>query len=308
MFMLGQRARTCLNARAANPETKTMSAHHSLPFGSITIEADERYPAAAVQVSHLDLTQRDKHILHAPDAYRIDLCLTPRLPASMRFDRWKSHRFEKPGRIFVVPPGESLAVWNDLGRESVIVAYLFTDAMSRWMEAPIKPSGDPLDNSIAISSPDIEHVMLRLRDEARSPGLASDVMIEGLAMLLCAELQRHYGAARSLAPTGGLAPWRLRRIDDRLKSSNELVGLADLADLCGLSVRQLSRGFRASRGQSIGQYVAHHRIERAKEALVRDPCIKAVAGRMGFASSAAFSSAFRKATGLSPSEFRRLAS
>lgn len=258
--------------------------------------------------SAISISVCDKHTLRAPDAYRVDFCLTPRLSSRMRFDRWTSHRFERPGRIFVVPPGESLAVWNELGQESVIVAYLFTDSVSGWLDGPIEPNGDPLDKSITISNRGIEHLMLRLRDEARSPGVASDIMVEGVAMQLAVELQRHYGVPASQTPAGGLAPWRLRRIDERLKSSNEPASLTELAGLCGLSVRQLSRGFRASRGQSIGQYAADHRIERAKEALVRYRSVKSVAGQMGFSSTAAFSAAFRKATGLAPTEFRRLVS
>lgn len=280
-----------------------MGANQSLPIGSIAIEADQRYSTAAVQVCHLDLTKTEERILHRPDAFRVDLCLTPRLPARMRFERWKSNRFERPGRIFVVPPGESLAVWNDLGRESVIVAYLFTDAMAQIDEA-ITQRGDPLDKSIAIASPSIEHLMLRLRSEVRDPGFASEIMVEGIALQLGVELQRHYGTAPQ-AVTGGLSPVRLRRIEDRLEQSLEPPSLIELAQLCDLSVRQLSRGFRESRGQSIGQYVARHRIERAKDALVRDPSIKSIASRLGFSSTAAFSAAFRKATGVAPSQFRR---
>ena len=279
-----------------------------LPIGSIVIEADERFPAAAIQVSHLNFSQQAKHILRNSEAYRLDLCITSRLPAQMRFDRWTPHRFARPGRIFAVPPGETLAVWNNIGQESVIVAYLFTDYMMRLLEESGKLNGDHLDKSINITSHSIEHLMLRLREEARSPGFASDIMIEGLALQLSVELQRHYGDALSLAPVGGLAPWCLRRIDDRLKSSDKPASLMELASLCKMSVRHLSRGFRASRGQSIGHYVTQHRIERAKEMLARDPSIKSVASQMGFSSTAALSSAFRKATGLAPSEFRQLVS
>lgn len=220
----------------------------------------------------------------------------------MRFERWASNRFERPGRLFVVPPGETLAVWNDLGRETVVVCHLYTEAMSRWLEETVEV--DRLDISVDIASDTIVQSMLKLREEVCHPGFASEVMIEGLALQLAVELQRHYREGSPPAKSGRLAPWRLRRIDDRLRSSDEPASLAELATLCGLSVRQLSRGFRASYGLSIGQHVARLRIEKAKEALASDRSIKRVASQLGFCSIAAFSFAFRKATGVTPSDFR----
>jgi AraC family transcriptional regulator len=163
-----------------------------------------------------------------------------------------------------------------------------------------------LDISSDVVNSQIEQLMLKLHQEVRTPGFASELMIEGLALQLSAELQRYYRQPSLSSASGGLSAWRLRKIDERLKTLDTPATLPELALLCGLSVRQLSRAFRASRGISLGRYIVRQRIESAKLELVAGESVKRVASRMGFCSSAAFASAFRKATGTTPSEFRHL--
>jgi AraC family transcriptional regulator len=139
----------------------------------------------------------------------------------------------------------------------------------------------------------------------RRPGIATQIMTELIAGQIAIEMFRH-GAAITDGPTrGGLTPWRLRIIDERLAERCDAPTLAELAGLCDLSVRQLARGFRTSRGCSIGEYVARSQIGHAKRLLASDESIKSVAYTLGFASPSNFSSAFRRATGQTPREFRR---
>jgi len=102
-----------------------------------------------------------------------------------------------------------------------------------------------------------------------------------------------------------LAPWRLRIIDDRLAACRAAPTLTELAGLCRLSVRQLTRGFRASRGCSIGEYVARSQLDHAKQLLATEESIKSIAYSMGFTSPSNFSTAFRRATGQTPRQFRQ---
>jgi AraC family transcriptional regulator len=70
-------------------------------------------------------------------------------------------------------------------------------------------------------------------------------------------------------------------------------------------VRQLTRGFRASRGCTIGEYAARNEIDRAKELLTAGESIKVIAASLGFASPSSFTYAFRRATGQTPAQFRK---
>ncbi|MAR91516.1 MAG: hypothetical protein CML06_11645 [Pseudomonadales bacterium] len=81
--------------------------------------------------------------------------------------------------------------------------------------------------------------------------------------------------------------------------------IAELAELCNISTRQLQRGFRVSRGSSIGRYVERCRIENAKRLLQQGTPIHRVAGILGYTSHSSFTSAFRRATGTTPARFRQ---
>jgi AraC family transcriptional regulator len=97
----------------------------------------------------------------------------------------------------------------------------------------------------------------------------------------------------------------MRLIDDRLRESLAAPTLSELATLCNMSVRQLTRAFRTSRRRSIGDHMAQCRLDHAKRLLTDDRSIKSVAYSLGFSSPSSFSYAFRRATGQSPREFQQ---
>jgi AraC family transcriptional regulator len=75
--------------------------------------------------------------------------------------------------------------------------------------------------------------------------------------------------------------------------------------LCNLSVRHLTRGFRISRGRSIGSFLAENCVENAKRLLASGAQIKEVAYSLGFSAPSNFAAAFRRATGESPRQYRQ---
>jgi AraC family transcriptional regulator len=73
-----------------------------------------------------------------------------------------------------------------------------------------------------------------------------------------------------------------------------------------MSPRHLIRTFKNTVGATLSDFIAEARIRRAKEELSREGAlIKVVAGDCGFQSAAAFSASFRKATGMTPKEYRQ---
>lgn len=161
-----------------------------------------------------------------------------------------------------------------------------------------------LEASIDIRNARICSLLIRLAEEAEYPGFAGVAMAEGLAMQIAVTLERHLRDLADPAPEGGLATWRMNLIDDRLRDLAKAPGLGELALLCRLSVRQLSRGFRTSRGLSIGQYIAEQRAEGAKRLLTGGASVKEVAFALGFNSPSSFCVAFKKATSITPSQYR----
>lgn len=85
--------------------------------------------------------------------------------------------------------------------------------------------------------------------------------------------------------------------------------LGDLASRAGLSPFQFDQRVRQIFGLSAGQYLSRLRIDRAAEQLrqSQDP-ISEIALNCGYADQTAFTRQFRKITGLSPGQYRKIKS
>ncbi|CAN7279992.1 helix-turn-helix transcriptional regulator [Phenylobacterium sp. LjRoot219] len=270
------------------------------------VDAELELPTARVQLVRLNHPGPHQSLFRPSGVYWMDLCLTPRRPnARARYaDHWGPHRFGAMGSIIALPAHEALDVNISGGRHASLICQLRAEAVDRWLPDDFEWSDRRLEACLDIASAPIRGILLRLALELRRPGVASEELAEALVFQLAIEFARYLVAISEPTETGGLAAWRLRTIDKRLAEAGEQPTLAELADLCNMSVRQLTRGFRTSRGCSIGDYMAQSRIEAAKRRLSAGESIKAIATSMGYASQSNFAFAFRRATGVTPSQFR----
>jgi AraC family transcriptional regulator len=277
-------------------------------YAESAFEAELGTTLASIHFARFELDRPTNRVFRREDRYWLDMCLTPR-PEKVRGcygDRWGPHRFERLGEIFLVPPGEALHIRSDTGgSQASIVCEISADAVDRWLDDGIDWTDRRLAAGLDIAHPYIRACLNRLAEEVRHPGPGSAVLAEAVVAQLAIEVARYCQAIAEGPITGGLASWRLRRIDERLQESGPPPSLELLAQTCSISVRQLTRGFRASRGCSIGHYVAQTRIEIAKRQLASDQSIKEIAFGLGFASPSSFSYAFRRATGSAPRQFRQ---
>jgi AraC family transcriptional regulator len=276
-------------------------------FSPAIFEAELTVGFAHAGIARFILDRPTRRLFRPAERYWLDMCLTPR-PEGVRGcyrERWGPHRYEQLGEVFLVPPGEGLHVRSDRGADQrSVVCELDAAAVERWLPGGIEWTDRRLAASLDIVHPHIRSCLFRLAEEAKHPGLGSRELTELLAGQLAIEVARYCEAIAEGPMVGGLASWRLRRIDERLEQQGPSPALEELADLCGISVRQLTRGFRASRGCSIGDHIALTRIQVAKRLLDSPESIKAIAFMLGFASPSSFSYAFRRATGSTPRQFR----
>jgi len=270
------------------------------------VDAEAVLPTARVQLVRLDHPGPGESVFRPHGVYWIDLCLTPRRPSARAryLERWGPHRFGGMGSIIALPPDEPIELQTAGGRHASLICQLKAEAVNRWLPADFEWNDRRLEACLDISSAHIRGLLLRLALEFRHPGVASEALIEAIVCQLSIEIARYLAAISEATETGGLASWRLRTIDKRLAEPGEAPSLAELASLCNMSVRQLTRGFRTSRGCSIGDYMAQSRMENAKRRLSSGESIKAIATSMGYASQSNFAFAFRRATGVTPSQFR----
>jgi AraC family transcriptional regulator len=276
--------------------------------GLMTVEAELRVPAATLQLVHFRFVEPIAGALHEDENYRLDLCLTPR-PLNARAcysQRWSPQRFEPLGPVWLLPPGQMLQACSDGGRrQRSLVCHIRPEQMRGWLERGLEWTDSRLTAILDIPDANIHGLLLRLAAEVRHPGFASEMLVELICAQIAIELSRYCAAVGDGPRPGGLAPWRLRLIDERLREVQSVPSLAELAGLCQISVRQLTRGFRVSRGCSIGDHVANSRLEHAKQLLSSEQSVKAIAYSLGFASPSNFSYAFRRSLGETPRQFRQ---
>ena len=160
-----------------------------------------------------------------------------------------------------------------------------------------------------VGTPAVLAPLRRIVSELQSPGMASAFLLDGLGLLLAVELARYLaGAAPDPGQArGGLAPWQLRRIAERINDAGaQPPTVAELAALVRLSPRHLARAYRASTNATLSEAVELARQERAEQmVLAGDRPLKEIAYLLGFASPASFSTAFRRRAGCSPQQFAR---
>lgn len=273
----------------------------------VIVDAELSGKAITAQIVRYDIPRPSGGVLHDPARYVINMCLTPR-PLNTRGgyrDRWGPHRLERLGDIFLVPPGEALQVRGESGQQASLLCRLDAGLIHDMLGEPLVWDDRALAATIDIANARIRNLLFRLTEEVNHPGFAHERMLEFLCGELAVELGRFCREVEESPVTGGLASWRLRLIDERLAAQADAPTLEDLARLCNISVRQLTRGFRVSRGCSIGDYVERRRMETAKRLLMSGESVKAIAFAMGFASPSSFTYAFRRAVGTSPSAFRQ---
>lgn len=292
------------------PRRITPPLQHEVPHPDVMlVDAERCTPNLTAQLVRYNFLEPADHPYIYDENYRIELSLTRR-PENSRIcyeDSWGSDHFERIGSIFVVPPGRQFRGKSDgLGKLKVLLCQIKPEALHEWLDRELEWSEQRLSACTDVQDSNIRHLLLRLAEEVKHPGFASDALIELLTGQLSIELSRYCTAIPETLAKGGLSPWRLRLIDERIKEDNTAPALTELADLCQLSVRQLARGFKTSRGYSIGAYVASQRVERAKHMLAGgDQSIKSIAYSLGFSSPGSFCYAFRRETGLTPREFQK---
>lgn len=217
----------------------------------------------------------------------------------------RSNRPQRMGRVGLVPPGQMMASSAAPGQSRAIRCLLDADLLDEFLDEEPDWNDALLGEAFDVSGGQIEWLMRRMYREVAAPDCATGAMLETLAKQVAVEIVRKFKLRRGAGfSSGGLPPWRLEQLRARLYSDQPLPDLAELAQLCDMTVRHLSRSFRTQTGQTLGKYVEAAMAERATRMLESGVSIGGAAERLGFSGPSGFRSAFRRATGLLPSEVK----
>jgi AraC family transcriptional regulator len=151
------------------------------------------------------------------------------------------------------------------------------------------------------------HAVISLMHRAHREWLvgdtAAEIAVQALAMETAVILARHSERANGRRP-----PVWLRQVKQRIDEAPvDTPSLAEIAKDAGVHPGSIALQFRRHYGASIGEYLRSRRLEAARRLLIEtDVSLIEIALSLGFANPPHFSAAFRRFSGWSPSQFRRL--
>jgi AraC family transcriptional regulator len=209
-------------------------------------------------------------------------------------------------KLTFVPAGHEYVEWHDPTALTRIIYFYFDPARQPDHCPPLQPRLYFEDATISNSALKLKALI----ESASDPDLS---YFEAVAAVLIHELAHlDAGSAGSVVRRGlvrgGLAPWQQRAIVAYIEEHlAEPISLATLAGLVRLSAFYFCRAFKQSFGMPPHRYHSRRRIEHAKTLLAKsDWPVTRIASMLGFSDTSAFSTAFHKTSGQTPTSYRRL--
>src|SRR5699024_7880347 len=240
---------------------------------------------------------------------------SPNVPASGRTSRqlpsYAAGAFDVPSRILggqeVIsqdtvweehshPTHELL--WNERGASTARIGsrmWTITSRIGLWIPAALPPAPGPIAVEL---TPLLRLLMDRLIHQTlseRSQALTEAVILDVLTPCehqLALPIPEH--------------PLLTPIVDAVRADPADGTSLAQWSHRLGVSTRTITRSFETETGMTYRTWVATARAQHAVELLARQVPLEQVTESVGYRSASAFITAFRRITGLTPGQFRRI--
>jgi AraC family transcriptional regulator len=216
-----------------------------------------------------------------------------------------------PGTVNLTPPGVE-GTWEASAPSRAAVVVIRPEFLSRAIEEHWGADSSKVEiiEQFLIRDPVIEAITLSLTREVAGRSPAGRLYAESGCEFLAHHLIYRYSSLSRAPPrsVGGLSSRRLRLVLEYIQDTlGQPIKLRELAALAGISARHFERAFRQSTGSSPHAYVMERRLHMARDLLINRPelPIEQITLQLGFSSSSHFSSAFRRRTGFTPTNFRK---
>jgi AraC family transcriptional regulator len=192
--------------------------------------------------------------------------------------------------VIVRPAGEVHTNHYGAGGTTCVVVNVAPEVMGSAKRLFDEPS--------ALSRAVVAPIAHRVSREMNAPDDATALVVEGLLLEMIGTASRPVSCIR---PPSWLAYAR----DFIHEHAAERVTLHDIAGAANVHETSIVRAFRAHLKCSPGEYVRRVRIEKAKRELTSsDRALSEIALEAGFYDQSHFANVFRRATGMTPREYR----
>jgi AraC family transcriptional regulator len=181
-------------------------------------------------------------------------------------------------------------------------ATLFHVEIPRSWTSRLADYGRIPDEAVLYGGGPMVHLAHSLYRELRADDPAAMLIAEGQVLEMLGLLVRSPGKPARRAPR-----WLEEAVELVHEEFTTALTVRAIAERVGASAVHLARTFRRLRGESIGELVRRLRVERARR-MLEDPsfALATIALEAGFADQSHFTRTFRRATGFTPREYRRL--
>lgn len=253
----------------------------------------------------------EQEVVALPDRLVINMALTSR-PAHTRVERTLGEvdpLTREARRLLVMIPGMTYRLSAPSGSFRSLHCAIECQKIEEIAKGQIDWSSLASFGGEMRTGLGIEPYLVRMHSELARQNIGRDLVVNACADLICADLVRNFRQGRPARPevhVGGLAAWRMRLIHARTHAEQPAPRITELADLCGLTERQLGRAFKAETGTTLGKFVDEVTMERGHRLLTTTRLsLLEIARELGFASADSFAQAFRRMTGVAPGTVRK---
>ncbi|MBV8092696.1 MAG: helix-turn-helix transcriptional regulator [Acetobacteraceae bacterium] len=212
-------------------------------------------------------------------------------------------------KLTFVPAGHGYREWR-IPRGPTRVTYFHIDTAK--FQPPLEPAVAEISFAPRVFFEDtaLWLTATKLKALIENAGAEERLYLEAIALVLIHEIMRLGGrrAAAELPARGGLAAWQQRIAVEYIEANvSEEISLTMLAKLARLSPHHFCRAFKQSFGIPPHRYHRNRRIENAKRLLALPALsITEIGLNIGYSETSAFTAAFRRATGLTPTGYRQI--
>jgi AraC family transcriptional regulator len=203
-----------------------------------------------------------------------------------------------PSTLLFHPAGELHAERHD----DVVVRIFSIELPPAWRDL-LPEHAAALHTPSCFRSGPLVRLALKLYAESQKDDSVAPLAIEGLMLELLAETCR-----KEAIPAESRTPRWLRQVRDLLNehySAN--LSLESIARSVNVHPAHLCRAFRRHFRCTPGDYVRQLRVERARQYLAEsDTPLAEIAFLVGYSDQSHFTTAFKRLTGFTPSQFRKM--
>ena len=228
------------------------------------------------------------------------------LPKSTLHAFSKLHEFSN--KLSLVPGGHAFCGWQQ-PRVLARVTYFYIDARGPLVDPELRFAETEFKPRLMFFDRDLWATALKLKAQAQHPEPGQRLYAEALGLVMAHELLRLNNGTAPVKQNirGGLAGWQEKKVAHYIEEHlAEDITLPTMAEVAGLSPYHFARTFKQSFGLPPHRYLTDRRIEKAKSLLTKPSMsVTQIGLNLGFSEISSFTTAFRKHTGLSPTEYRR---